>query len=717
MIRFDSENNIFYLHSNNTSYIFGVRASDKMLIHLYWGKRLNNDVNLEVLNQNNSVPYYTEPPFEYSTFGSPDMRNPSLEAIYSDGSRITKLCFADYEIIDGKPKLDGLPSTYSEDEDNVQTLTVRMHDELKNIDVYISYTVFEEFDAITRSVKLVNHGEKLQLERILSASVDFFGMEKSDFFHLDGTWARERHITRTPVAKGTQCIESRWGASSPLHNPFFAVCDKNATEKFGNVYGFSLVYSGNHIGGIEVNQFENGRAFIGINPLNFSFVIENGESFQSPEAVLVYSPNGLGGMSRIYHKLYRNRLCRGKFRNSPRYVVANNWEATYFNFNADKIVAIAEKAGEIGVDTMVLDDGWFGERNNDRTSLGDWYENREKLPDGLEGLCKRINDLGLHFGLWMEPEMISPVSELYKKHPEWALQTAGRVSTLKRNQLTLDLSRNDVCEFIIDTVCGILDRVNVEYFKWDMNRYMTEAGSLTLPPERQGEVMHRYILGLYRILDTITSKYPHILFESCAGGGGRFDPGMFYYMPQTWLSDDTDSIERLHIQYGTSMVYPYSTMGAHVSACPNHQVRRTTPFNMRCNVAMPGQYGFELDLTRCTEEELNIAKAAIADHKRLEHIIHDGSCYRLRSPFECNVSAVEFVSCDGDMVVLFIDSVKATPNAPCEHVILDGLDENAKYVLEENGEVYGGDYLMNCGILYINNYEHNSRRLIFKKQL
>jgi alpha-galactosidase len=376
-------------------------------------------------------------------------------------------------------------------------------------------------------------------------------------------------------------------------------------------------------------------------------------------------------------------------------------------------VEIAKKAAEIGVDTMVLDDGWFGSRNDDKAGLGDWYENPEKLPGGLKSLAEKINALGMRFGLWFEPEMVNPDSELYRNHPDWVLHTKDRDSHLTRWQLTLDLSRTDVCDYIIDSVCGVLEKANIEYVKWDMNRYMTEVGSAILPADRQGEVMHRYMLGLYYVLEKITARFPNVLFESCASGGGRFDPGMLYYMPQTWTSDDSDAEERLMIQYGTSIVYPYSSMGAHVSACPNHQVDRTTPFKMRCNVAMPGQFGFELDLNKCTEKELEIAKQAIKDYKELQDIFHKGSCYRLKSPFETNLSAIEFISEDEQTVILCVDCKKAIPKAPEEFIKLEGLDKESLYSLD--GEIYGGDYLMNKGLLFANNSEHSSYRFIFKK--
>ncbi|MBQ8532734.1 MAG: alpha-galactosidase [Clostridia bacterium] len=721
MISFDSKEQIFYLETQNTTYAMCV-FHNQVLVHLYWGKRINptlkNDYCLKfkrrTLTGFDCGEFSTEDmPLEYSTYGNADTRLPSFGAVYSDGSRISKLIYKGYKIVKGKPSLEGLPATYCVDENEAETLIIQLFDSVKTVDVYLSYTVFDELDAITRSVKIVNNGERLLLNTALSATVDFYGMDESDILHLDGTWCRERHITRRRIVHGNQNIDSRSGASSAYHNPFIAICDKDATENHGDVYGFSLVYSGNFTAGVELNAYNCARAYIGINPFEFEFVLENGESLQTPEAVLTYSLEGLGGMSRIYHKLYRTRLCRGKYRDAERFVLINNWEATYFNFDEAKLVEIAKKASEIGVDTMVLDDGWFGARNTDKAGLGDWYENPDRLPNGLKSLADKVNSLGMRFGLWFEPEMVNPDSDLYRKHPDWVLHVESRESSLVRNQLTLDLSRKDVCDYIIEAVSAVLNKANIEYVKWDMNRYMTEAGSALLPPEKQGEVMHRYMLGLYYVLETITNRFPNVLFESCASGGGRFDPGMLYYMPQTWTSDDSDAVERLMIQYGTSIVYPYSAMGAHVSACPNHQVSRTTPFRMRCNVAMPGQFGFELDLNKCTEKELETARQAIIEYKELQHIFHKGDCYRLKSPFETNLSVIQFISEDKNTVVVCIDSKKAIPNAPNEYIRLEGLDDNAVYSLD--GEIYGGDYLMNRGIVFINDVEYKSLRLILKK--
>ena len=716
------ENNIFYLNTKNTTYAMGV-FNEGILAHLYWGKRIYTEFCKEDIFgfghrhmaafdcDGKSTDYL---PLEYSPQGGADLRMTGLGGVHNDGSNLTVLRFKGYEIQNGKPALEGLPATYAENDDKVQTLIIQLHDDLKNLDVYLSYSVFEELDAITRSVKIVNNGEKFRLSNAFSATVDFYGLPKSDIIHLDGCWARERTVTRREIVHGNQNIESRTGASSAYHNPFIAICDKETTENHGDAYGFSLVYSGNFTAGVEMDAYNCARAYIGINPYKFEFVLNTNECFTTPEAVLVYSPNGLSGMSRIYHKLYRTRLCRGKYRDAERFVLINNWEATYFDFNEEKIVDIAKKACEIGVDTMVLDDGWFAGRLDETAGgLGDWVVNEDRLPNGLNSLAQRINDLGMHFGLWFEPEMVNPVSRLYETHPEWIIHTKGRKQSLSRWQYTLDLSNKEVCDYIIGAVSRVLKSANIEYVKWDMNRYMSEVGSAFLSEERQGELMHRYILGLYYILESLTNDFPNILFESCSSGGGRFDPGMLHYMPQTWTSDNTDALDRIKIQYGTSFVYPYSSMGAHVSACPNHQVWRTTPFNMRCNVALPGQFGFELDLNKCTEEELKTAKEAVERYRELRSVFHKGDCYRLRSPFSTDLSAMEFVSEDKNTVILCIYSKAATAMAPDEYIKLYGLDEKSSYEL--NGKVYGGDYLMGRGYWLRNNSEYANKILVFKK--
>ena len=721
MINFNEQNKVFTLETKNTTYAIGL-LENSLLVHLYWGKKLNNAINE---NWNNDFVYRSHSPFDYgnystnalplefSAYGGGDSRTASFSALYNDGSRVSKYYYKGYEIIKGKPEITGLPSTYAESGDNVETLIINLYDELKKVNVYLNYSVFEDFDVITRNIKVVNSGETLKLHTVLSAMTDFFGCGDMDIIHLDGAWARERYVTRQRIVPGNQSIKSQIGISSSYHNPFIAICDKNTTENTGDAYGFNLVYSGNFTAGAERNPYGTIRTYIGINPNEFEWVLETNQSFETPEAILVYSDKGLSGMSRIFHKIIRTRLCRGKFRDIERYALINNWEATYFNFNEDKIVKIAQKAKQIGVDTMVLDDGWFGRRTDDTRGLGDFVEMPDRLPNGLSGLAKKINDLGMHFGLWFEPEMVNPDSELFEKHPDWIIHTNGRTPSKIRHQYTLDLSRKDVCDYIIDCVGGILKRANIEYVKWDMNRQMSEVGSAMLPAERQGEVMHRYMLGLYYVFETLTKEFPNVLFEACASGGARYDGGILHYMPQVWTSDDTDAVERIKIQYGTSFVYPYSTMGAHVSACPNHQNGRTTPFEMRCNVAICGQFGFELDLNKCTDEELETAKKAVQNYRRLGEIFHKGDLYRLRSPFESLMAVNEFISEDKNTVLVCIYPHSTVTAGYDEYIKLSGLDENALYEL--NGKSYGGDYLMNKGIHIINDYEYKTKILELNK--
>ena len=725
MISFDENSRIFHLQTKNTSYVFGVYKMNH-LIHLYWGKKITPDYNWDRYFMPLARGFSARDDgfdrgstdlmrMEYPTYGSCDLRTPAFNCVFDDGTSVPQLRYVSHRIIDGKPGLAGMPATYAEEGDSVQTLEVELADSLKDLHVILSYSVFEDYDAITRSVRVVNNGPKCRLTSVMSASVDIPQGEDYDFMHLDGAWARERHICRTPMFCGRQTVDSKRGASGQQHNPFVGFPKHNTTESAGDMYGMNLVYSGNFEAGAEVDTYGTARTFIGVNPFNFGYVLENGESFQAPEAVLVYSPNGIGGMSRIYHKLYRERLCRGKFRDTERYVLVNNWESTYFKFDEEKLLSIAEKAKEVGLDMFVLDDGWFGNRNSDNCSLGDWYENREKLPNGLSGLADKLNAMGLKFGLWFEPEMVSPDSDLYRAHPDWALHVNGRISSLSRNQLILDLSRDDVCDYIIDSLTKVLSNANIEYVKWDMNRNMTEIGSDKLPAERQGEVCYRYIVGLYRVLETITSRFPNILFESCSGGGGRFDPGMLYYMPQTWCSDDTDALERSLIQYGTSICYPFSAMGAHVSACPNHQVRRTTPFKARGDVATVGQFGYELDLAKLTDEELNMAKEQVKRYRALGEVFHRGDCYRLLSPFEGNLTAMNFISEDKKTVVLWQFVLKTYSAAKFTYVKLEGLDPDADYTERSTGKTYKGDFLMNIGLQWPFNEDYQSEITVFDK--
>lgn len=707
-IVYDASSKTFNLSTSKTSYVLKVLDSNHVA-HVYWGKKIKAK-NLDyVLRSKNWGSFLTNTdniddfmlemtPQEYPGYGSTDLRTPAVELQFSDGTSATDFRYESHNIYAGKNKLNNLPATYVEDENEAMTLELTLVDSLKNVKLILSYSVFEEFDAITRSVKIINESnEDVNINRVLSANVDF---RDSDYelLQLSGAWARERHIIRKEIRSGSQSIESRRGSSSHAQNPFMALVRKDTTEQHGEVYGFSLVYSGNFLANVEVDMYENARAQIGINPFDFTWLLKSKEEFIAPEAVLVYSNEGLTGMSHIYNCLYGKRLCKGKYRDEVRPILINNWEATYFDFNETKIKEIAREATNLGMELFVLDDGWFGKRDDDNSSLGDWFVNEEKLKGGLNKLATEINEMGLQFGLWFEPEMVSPISELYKEHPDWCIHIPGRNRSEARRQLILDYSREDVCNYIIEKISEVLSSAPMSYVKWDMNRNMSEIGSAKLPANRQREVAHRYILGLYKVLEEITTRFPDVLFESCSGGGGRFDPGMLYYMPQTWTSDNTDAIERLKIQFGTSMVYPNASIGCHVSAVPNHQVDRITPIETRGVVAMSGNFGYELDITKLPESEKEIIKEQVKLYKEIRETIQFGKCYRLSSPFENNDIAWMFISKDCEEIIVSFVRTLAKPNSKFISLKLVGLDESSKYEILGENIIVGGDELMNIGL-------------------
>ena len=707
-IVYDASSKTFNLSTSKTSYVLKVLDSNHVA-HVYWGKKIKAK-NLDyVLRSKNWGSFLTNTdniddfmlemtPQEYPGYGSTDLRTPAVELQFSDGTSATDFRYESHNIYAGKNKLNDLPATYVEDENEAMTLELTLVDSLKNVKLILSYSVFEEFDAITRSVKIINESnEDVNINRVLSANVDF---RDSDYelLQLSGAWARERHIIRKEIRSGSQSIESRRGSSSHAQNPFMALVRKDTTEQHGEVYGFSLIYSGNFLANVEVDMYENARAQIGINPFDFTWLLKSKEEFTAPEAVLVYSNEGLTGMSHIYNCLYGKRLCKGKYRDEVRPILINNWEATYFDFNETKIKEIAREATNLGMELFVLDDGWFGKRDDDNSSLGDWFVNEEKLKGGLNKLATEINEMGLQFGLWFEPEMVSPISELYKKHPDWCIHIPGRNRSEARRQLILDYSREDVCNYIIEKISEVLSSAPISYVKWDMNRNMSEIGSAKLPANRQREVAHRYILGLYKVLEEITTRFPDVLFESCSGGGGRFDPGMLYYMPQTWTSDNTDAIERLKIQFGTSMVYPNASIGCHVSAVPNHQVDRITPIETRGVVAMSGNFGYELDITKLPESEKEIIKEQVKLYKEIRETIQFGKCYRLSSPFENNDIAWMFISKDCEEIIVSFVRTLAKPNSKFISLKLVGLDESSKYEILGENIIVGGDELMNIGL-------------------
>ncbi len=707
-IHFHSDGKIFHLQGKNTSYVMQVMG-DNYLTNMYWGKRIQN------YRKSNPVAFFDRGfspnptptdrtfsldtlPQEYPAYGNGDYRTPAYQLQLENGSTITDLRYKSHRIYAGKPALEGLPAVYVEKDDEAETLEILMEDKLIGLTAVLSYTLFKDYDAITRSVRFLNEGrESLKLLRALSANVDFRD-DEFELLTLNGAHTNERNIAKRPLVPGTQLVDSCRGASSHQHNPFFALLRKGTDEDQGEVYAFNLVYSGNFLAQIQVDQFHTTRASIGINPFDFSWLLKPGESFQTPEAVMVYSSQGLGEMSRTYNKLYRSRLCRGKFRDKERPILINNWEATYFNFNAEKIEQIAKAGRELGIELMVLDDGWFGKRDDDFSSLGDWIVDKRKLPEGLADLADRVRSLGMKFGLWFEPEMISEDSDLYQKHPDWCLHVPNRPYTLGRNQLVLDLSRKDVCDYIVESVSAVLSNNKISYVKWDMNRHMTEIGSAALPTERQRETAHRYMLGLYSVLEELTSKFPDILFESCAGGGGRFDAGMLYYMPQVWTSDNSDAVCRLKIQYGTSLVYPASAMGSHVSTVPNHQVGRVTPLDTRGNAAMSGNLGYELDLTRLSEEEKKTISEQVELYKEIRPLIQFGTFYRILNPFEGNETAWSFVADDASETIVFYFKVLSQPASAVRTLKFKGLNPDSLYQNIITGEIFGGDELMNVGI-------------------
>ncbi|WP_310830194.1 alpha-galactosidase [Paenibacillus pedocola] len=708
-IHYAPEHQIFHLQTENTSYVFNI-VRGAYPTHLYWGKKIRSSAVSDLFEprgrgfSSSVVPgdwafSLDTLPQEYPGYGSGDFREPAYVAGLSNGTSVTELTYVSHSIVKGKAPLEGLPAVYAESDEEAETLVLILEDAGAGLRAELSYTVMTGYDAIIRSARLINTGKlPLKLDRALSASLDF-PHANYELLHLSGSWARERHVVRAPLHSGRQGIDSKRGASSHQQNPFLALLSPHAGENSGEAYGFNLVYSGNFLAEAEVDQYGSTRVTMGINPFGFQWLLEQGDSFQTPEAVLVYSDQGIGGMSRTYHRLYRQRLVRGLFRDEPRPVLINNWEATYFGFDADKIEDIARAGQALGIELFVLDDGWFGHRDDDTTSLGDWFVDKRKLPLGLSDLAERVKRLGMQFGLWFEPEMVSPDSELYRAHPDWCLHVPDKRRSESRNQLILDLSRVEVCDYIIDAVSSVLSSAPITYVKWDMNRHMTEIGSAALPPERQGETAHRYMLGLYRVMEEITSAFPHVLFESCSGGGGRFDPGILHYMPQTWTSDNTDAVERLKIQYGTSIVYPASAMGAHISDVPNHQVHRSTPLSMRGDVAMSGNFGYELDLTKFTAEEQEEAAAQIAFYKEIRSLVQQGEMYRLLSPFEGNDTAWMFVSADRSEALACYFQVLAGPNPAHTRLRLQGLDPAKDYVLKETGAVYGGDRLMHAGLL------------------
>ena len=708
-IIFHEETKTFHLYNEKISYILCVLENGH-LGQLYFGKRLHDKADFSYLVEKCERPmtsyiYEWDRTFslehirqEYPVYGTTDYRHPAIELLQENGSRISEFQYDSYEIIAGKPKLSGLPATYTESEEEAQTLRIFLKDALTGAKLALLYTIFDEYSAIARSAYIENAGEKnLHVLNMMSLSLDLPDKDY-EWMQLSGAWSRERYIKNRTLEQGITAIDSMRGNSSHEHNPFLALKRHNTDENAGEAIGISLVYSGNFRMQAEVDTHDVTRITAGINPEGFDWKLEPGESFQTPEAVLVYSENGLNGMSQTFQKLYAKRLARGYWRDKARPILNNNWEATYFDFTEDRLVEIAKKAKECGVELFVLDDGWFGARRNDRAGLGDWVANEELLPNGIKGLSERIEALGLKFGLWFEPEMISEDSDLYRAHPDWALVIPGRQPIRSRSQLVLDMSREDVTDYLTERICDIVEKADIQYIKWDMNRSLMAAYSAKLPRDRQGELRHRYVLGLYKVLEAVTQRFPELLLEGCSGGGGRFDAGMLYYCPQIWCSDNTDAIERLRIQYGTSFGYPMSSVSAHVSVCPNHQNHRVTPFKTRGICAMQGTFGYELNLGKLSEEEKEEIRSQVEEYRKFAPLIQTGLYYRLSDPSKEEYAAWAFVSEDQKEVLLNVVMQEIHGNMTVNYVNLQGLKCSAVYRDTETGKTYNGAALMEAGI-------------------
>lgn len=712
-IIFNEKTKEFHLYNDQISYLMKIMRNGQMG-QLYFGKKIPQKDNYDYLTENAYRPvtsylYEGEYSFtlehlkqEYPSYGTTDFRMPAVELLQENGSRITNFTYVSHKIYAGKPSLAGLPATYTESGDEADTLEILLRDELLQVEMTLLYTIFQKENAIARSVRFENHGtQDEQITTAMSLSLDLPDADY-EWLQFSGAWGRERYVKKRRLEQGIQSVGSRRGASGHMHNPFVVLKRPAADEFQGEVMGFSFVYSGNFLAQAEVDTFQVTRMMIGIHPEGFSWCLKPGESFQTPEAVVVYSDSGMNGMSQTFHRLYRTRLARGYWRDRERPVLLNNWEATYFNFTEEKLLNIAKTAKDAGVELFVLDDGWFSTRCGETSGLGDWWPNTDRLPNGIQGLSEKIEALGMKFGLWFELEMVNKDSELYRAHPDWILHTPNRSVSHGRQQYVLDFSRKEVVDYIYEMTAKILRESKISYVKWDMNRNITECYSIAYGACQQGEIFHRYILGFYDLYERLTSEFPHILFESCASGGGRFDPGLMYYAPQAWASDDSDAVERLKIQYGTSYAYPISSIGAHVSITPNHQLNRITPLKTRGDVACFGAFGYELDLAQLTDSEMEEVKQQIVFVKKYRKLLHTGTFYRLLSPFDGNITAWMVVSEDKKHAVAAYYKVLNDINCEFRRIRLQGLDDAVCYrATDEFGrsESFYGAELMQIGLV------------------
>ncbi len=712
-ILFDEKSRVFHLRNTFLSYLIKIEESN-VLAHIYFGKpvkqykdnknypRRDRGFSGNIpLNPDRSLSKDTLPQ-EYSSHGSMDFRTPASIIQRKNGSDLLDLRYDSHYITDGKPDIEGLPQTYVLDKSEAQTLVISLKDRETAIYFDLFYTIFSDRAVITRSVKIRNETrETIKLEKAASFQLDFAHTRRFDeVIALPGAHVNERQISRQSLLSGTKVFESRRGTSSHHMNNFIALVHHHTTENTGEAIGLQFVYSGNHSFELEKDQINQLRVVGGINSHCFSWELNANQSFQTPEMILSYSSQGLNKMSQIHHELLRERIARGRHQFAERPILVNNWEATYFDFNSEKIKAIIDEAKELGIEMFVLDDGWFGKRDADNSSLGDWFEYEGKLTNGLREIADYAHSKGLKFGLWFEPEMISIDSELYRTHPDFLMQVPGRMPSASRSQHVLDFTRLDVRQTIEKQMRKILDTIPLDYIKWDMNRSLSDIYSITLDPLRQGEVAHRYMLGLYELLEHLTADYPEILWEGCSGGGGRFDAGFIYYMPQSWTSDNTDAVERMKIQYGTSLAYPISSITAHVSAVPNHQTGRSTSLKTRGETAMSAVFGYELDLTKLSPEEKKQVKEQIISYQTIRPVIQYGHYYRLASPFEENIVAWMFVSPKQDEAIVFLGRILASAQPAFHEVYLLGLDDEALYQEQTSKRLFSGAELMTVGLYF-----------------
>ena len=706
----NQESKLITLQTRNTTYQMMVTGLGH-LVHLYYGRKLEGDLSYLLTYYDRGFsgnPYdagcdrtYSMDalPQEYASYGNGDFRSTALQIKNADGTYSVDLRYVSCEVKKGKYQLPQLPASYVEKEEEAETLEITLEDKVSGCQVTLYYGVMEALDVITRAVRIENKGqEAFYIEKAASMCLDFMG-GKFDLIHFHGRHGMERLFERQALSHGDYVIGSRRGTSSHQHNPFFILADSKTTEETGDCYGFSLVYSGNFKGEASLDQYEQTRILLGVSDEFFSYELKPKEAFYAPEVIMSFSSEGFGLLSHHYHQFVRKHICRGPYKEKMRPILINNWEATYFEFTGEKLLQIAKQAADLGVEMLVLDDGWFGKRDDDFSGLGDWFVNEAKLGGKLGDVVQQINELGMKFGIWIEPEMVSEDSELYRKHPDWAFKIPGRNPVRGRHQLVLDFSRKEVVEGILEQLYKVLDTINVAYIKMDMNRHLTDIYSATSDYQNQGMIMYQYVLGVYDFLERLQARYPHLLIEGCSGGGGRFDLGMLYYTPQIWCSDNTDAIERIKIQYGTSFGYPISTVGSHVSAVPNHQTGRTTPFNTRGIVAMSGSFGYELDLNLISPEEKEMVKAQIQTFKNQWDTIHNGRYYRLTSPFEKSYYAAwAFVSENQEKALLNIVTLDTACNPATYYVKMKGLNPKGKYQKVGTNEVYSGAALMHAGL-------------------